>query len=60
MPFKSEKQRRFLWKFHPDVAKHWSSKYGTKVMKKKNKVVKKAKKKSYNFAKAEKKLGVTY
>ena len=29
-------------------------------MKKKNKVVKKAKKNSYNFAKAEKRLGVTY
>jgi len=27
---------------------------------KKNKVVKKAKKNSYNFAKAEKRLGVTY
>ena len=24
MPFKSEKQRRYLWKFHPDVAKRWA------------------------------------
>ena len=36
----------------------WSSKYGTKVMKKKNKVVKKVKKKSYNFKAAEKRLGI--
>lgn len=24
MPFKSEAQRRFLWKFHPDIAKAWA------------------------------------
>lgn len=24
MPFKSEKQRRFMWKFHPKIAKRWS------------------------------------
>ena len=29
MPFKSEAQRRFLWKEHPDVAKRWAKKYGT-------------------------------
>jgi len=24
MPFKSEKQRRYLWKFHPDIARRWT------------------------------------
>ena len=23
MPFKSEKQRRFLWRNHPDIAQKW-------------------------------------
>jgi hypothetical protein len=27
MPFKSEKQRRFLWAAHPDIAKKWADKY---------------------------------
>lgn len=27
MPFKSEKQRRFLWAEHPDIAKRWAKKY---------------------------------
>jgi len=27
MPFKSEKQRRFLWSQHPDIAKRWAEEY---------------------------------
>lgn len=27
MPFKSEKQRRFLWSQHPDIAKRWAKEY---------------------------------
>lgn len=27
MPFKSEKQRRFLWAKHPDIAKRWAKEY---------------------------------
>ena len=27
MPFKSEKQRRFLWAEHPDIAKRWAHEY---------------------------------
>ena len=27
MPFKSEKQRRYLWAVHPDIAKEWAHKY---------------------------------
>lgn len=27
MPFRSEKQRRFLWATHPDIAKRWAHKY---------------------------------
>jgi len=34
MPFKSEKQRRYLWKFHPDIAREWTDKYGSKPVNK--------------------------
>lgn len=30
MPFKSEKQRRYLWMHKPKMAKEWSHKYGSK------------------------------
>ena len=29
MPFRSEKQRRYLWARHPDVARRWTEKYGS-------------------------------
>lgn len=28
MPFKSEKQRRYLWRNEPEIAKKWAHKYG--------------------------------
>lgn len=31
MPFRSEKQRRYLWMKHPDIAKRWTSEYGSKI-----------------------------
>lgn len=34
MPFKSEKQRRYLWLKEPGVAKKWTKKYGSKVRQK--------------------------
>ena len=34
MPFKSEKQRRYLYANEPEVAKRWSKTYGDKPMKK--------------------------
>ena len=34
MPFKSEKQRRYLWANEPKVAKEWTKEYGSKPMKK--------------------------
>lgn len=34
MPFKSEKQRRFLWKNYPVLAQRWSDKYGSKAIRK--------------------------
>lgn len=37
MPFKSEKQRRFMWKFFPDIAARWTLKYGSKPKPKKKK-----------------------
>jgi hypothetical protein len=41
MPFQSEAQRRFLWKFHPDIAEAWahgrSSKTGKKEGRARNK-----------------------
>ena len=33
MPFQSEKQRRFLWKKHPDIASRQSNEHGSKIKK---------------------------
>lgn len=33
MPYKSEKQRRYMHAKHPKVAKEWDKKYGGKVKK---------------------------
>tara|TARA_R100000963_G_C4593675_1_gene69962 strand:- start:43 stop:234 length:192 start_codon:yes stop_codon:yes gene_type:complete len=30
MPFKSEKQKKYLWKNHPEIAKKWTKRYGSK------------------------------
>lgn len=30
MPFQSEKQRRYLWMHHPEIAKRWAHEYGSK------------------------------
>jgi hypothetical protein len=30
MPFRSAKQRRFMFAKHPVIAKRWAKKYGTK------------------------------
>jgi hypothetical protein len=30
MPFQSEKQRRFLWAKHPEIARRWTSEHGSK------------------------------
>ena len=35
MPFRSEKQRKYLFANEPAVAKKWSKKYGSKIVKKK-------------------------
>lgn len=34
MPFQSEKQRRFLWLNHPEVARRWTKEYGSDTIKK--------------------------
>ena len=34
MPFRSEKQRRYLWKNHPKIARDWTDTYGSKPVKK--------------------------
>ena len=41
MPFKSEKQKRYMYANHPDIAKRWSDKYGDKPQKKTQLKVKK-------------------
>ncbi len=43
MPFKSEKQRRWMWKNEPKIAEEWSKKYGSAPAKKN--IKKKVKKK---------------
>lgn len=44
MPFKSTKQRKYMWAKHPDIAKRWTDKYGSKIVKSKSKGKKKRKK----------------
>jgi hypothetical protein len=34
MPFKSEKQRKYMWAKEPAIAKKWTAKYGSKPRKK--------------------------
>lgn len=34
MPFKSVKQRKYLWANKPKLARKWAKKYGSKVKKK--------------------------
>lgn len=41
MPFRSEKQKRFMYAKHPSIARRWSKKYGSKIKKKKKKKRKK-------------------
>ena len=43
MPFRSEKQRRYLWKNEPKIASKWTKAYGSKSVKKKKKVKRKKK-----------------
>jgi hypothetical protein len=30
MPFRSEKQRRYMWARHPEIAERWTKEYGSK------------------------------
>jgi hypothetical protein len=32
MPFRSAKQRRFMYAVHPDIAKRWAEEFGNKVV----------------------------
>jgi hypothetical protein len=35
MPFKSKKQRAYLFIHEPEIAKKWAKKYGTKIKRRK-------------------------
>lgn len=37
MPYRSEKQRRFMHAKHPDIAARWDAEYGSKIVPKKGK-----------------------
>jgi len=37
MPFRSERQRKWMFKNKPELAKKWSGKYGSKIVQKKKK-----------------------
>ena len=37
VPFRSEKQRKYLFAKKPTIAKKWSKKYGSKIVKKRKK-----------------------
>ncbi len=43
MPFKSEKQRKYLWKHEPEIARKWTNKYGSSIATKAKKARKKSK-----------------
>lgn len=32
MPFKSVRQRKYMWMRHPEIARRWTDKYGSKVV----------------------------
>ena len=34
MPFRSEKQRKYLWANKPEMAKKWTAEHGSKIVKK--------------------------
>lgn len=36
MPYRSEKQRRFLHAKHPEIAARWDKKYGAKIVNRKH------------------------
>jgi hypothetical protein len=37
MPFRSEKQKRFMFAKHPQIAERWADEYGTRIIGKKKK-----------------------
>lgn len=37
MPFRSVKQRKFMFGKHPKIARRWTKKYGGKIVKKRGK-----------------------
>ena len=41
MPFRSKKQRKYMYAKHPVIARRWTKKYGSKIVKKKRKRKKK-------------------
>ena len=45
MPFKSVKQRKYMWAKHSDIAKRWTNEHGSKIVSKKKKLTKNRKKK---------------
>ena len=44
MPFKSEKQKKYLWANEPKIAREWTDKYGSSTKKKKGGRIKQLKK----------------
>lgn len=55
MPYKSDKQRRFMHARHPKIAARWDKEYGGTVADKKKPKVKKAAKKAMPMAMSMKK-----
>jgi hypothetical protein len=39
MPFRSEKQRKFLWIHHPEIAKRWVAEHGSRIQPKKKNTI---------------------
>jgi|TARA_R110002020_G_scaffold341_2_gene1748 hypothetical protein len=49
MPFKSEKQRRYLWANEPKIAKEWTEEYGSKPQKAKGGPVRTVRPRGFNL-----------
>lgn len=54
MPFRSTKQRRYMWARHPEIARRWTEEHGSKIVPGNDK--KRKKKHSYKDAAARRSM----
>lgn len=47
MPFRSEKQRKYLWMKHPEIARRWTEEHGSEIKQVAKKRLQKGKRKGH-------------